>query len=106
MDEAYKLINETANFTSAGTSQLSVKTSKGVEQVSVENLSRLDEDFEHSDLGRLYSEFPENFAKIQKISFRDKHFYNCYFSSNEEMIILKFDEVGLLMGDDSSISNL
>jgi len=101
MDEAFDLINEAANFTSAGTSQLSVQTSKGIEQVSVENLSRLDADFEHSDLGRLYSEFPDNFAKIQKIGFRDKYFFNCYFSSNEEIIILKFNEFGTLMSDDS-----
>ena len=102
MDETFDLINEAANFTSAGTSQLSVKTNKGIEQVSVENLSRLDADFEHSDLGRLYSEFPDNFAKIQKISFREQHFFNCYFSSNEEMVLLKFNEFGILMSDDSS----
>jgi hypothetical protein len=102
MDETFDLINEAANFTSAGTSQLSVKTSKGIEQISVENLSQLDADFEHSDLGRLYSEFPDNFAKIQKVSFRDQHFFNCYFSSNDQMIILRFNELGILMSDDSS----
>lgn len=99
MNETFDLINDAANFTSAGTSQLSVKTPQGIEQVEVENLSELDSDFEHSDLGRLYSEFPDNFAKIQKIRFRDQFFFNCYFNTNDAMDILKFDESGTLMGE-------
>jgi hypothetical protein len=99
MNETFDLINDAANFTSAGTSQLLVKTSEGIEQVEVENLSELDSDYEHTDLGRLYSEFPENFAKIQKITFRDQLFFNCYFSTNDAMDILKFDQKGMLIGD-------
>jgi len=45
---------------------LSVKTSSGIEQASVENLSELDSDYDHTDLGRLFKESPENFAKMQK----------------------------------------
>ncbi|MBZ9651028.1 hypothetical protein [Psychroflexus montanilacus] len=102
MKETFDLINDAANFTSAGTSQLSVNTPEGIEQVEVENLSELDSDYEHSDLGRLYSEFPENFAKIQKISFRDQYFFNCYFSTNDDMDILKFDKDGTLVGETNS----
>lgn len=99
MDETFDLINDAANFTSAGTSQLSVNNSEGIEKIEIENLSNLDSEYEHSDLGRLYADFQENFAKIQKITFRDRFFFNCYFSTHDSMDILKFDEKGTLMGE-------
>lgn len=99
MDETFDLINEVANYTSAGTSQLSVSTSTGIEQVGVENLSGIDSDIKLTDLGQLYSEFPDKFAKIQRISFRESHFYNCFFSADEDITILRFDSNGTLMSD-------
>jgi len=97
MEETIEIIYESANFTSAGTSQLSVKTSSGIEQASVENLSELDSDYDHTDLGRLFKESPENFAKIQKIIFRNQFFFSCFFSSGDVMNNLKFDAKGTLM---------
>jgi hypothetical protein len=97
MEETIEIIYGSANFTSAGTSQLSVKTSSGIEHASVENLSELDSDYDHSDLGRLYKESPENFANIQKITFRCQFFFSCCFSSGDVMNKLKFDAEGTLM---------
>ena len=97
MEESIEIIYESANFTSAGTSQLYVRTSSGIEQASVENLSELDSDYDHTDLGRLFKESPENFAKIQKVIFRDQFFFSCCFSSGDVMNTLKFDAKGTLM---------
>jgi hypothetical protein len=97
MEETIEIIYGSANFTSAGTSQLSVKTSSGIEHASVENLSELDSDYDHSDLGRLYKESPENFANIQKITFRCQFFFSCCFSSGDVMNKLKFDAEGALI---------
>jgi hypothetical protein len=97
MEETIEIIYQSANFTSAGTSQLSVKTSSGIEQASVENLSELDSDYDHTDLGRLFKESPENFAKIQKIIFRNQFFFSCYFSSGDVINKLKFNAEGTLM---------
>lgn len=101
MNETFDIINDYANYTSAGTSQLSVNTSEGVEQIEVENLSRLDSDLKNTDLGRLYRQTPESFAKIQKITFRNKEFYNCYLSTNTGMTISKFDAEGALINEDA-----
>lgn len=102
MNDKFDLIDDVANFTSAGTSQLSVNTSQGLIFVEVENLSELDSNFKNTDLGRLYVEYPENFVKIQKIRFRDQLYYNCYFSNNTEISILKFDDNGTLIDEKRS----
>lgn len=97
MDETFDLIDEAANFTSAGTSQLSINTSQGLEHVEIENISELDSDLKSTDLGNLYTEFQENFIKIQKIRFRDQLYFNCYFSNNDIVSILRFDSDGSLL---------
>ncbi|MFD0933052.1 hypothetical protein ACFQ0R_10635 [Psychroflexus salinarum] len=99
MKETFDLIDEVANFTSAGTSQLSVNTAEGLEPLEIENLSELDSDYKYTDLGQLYADFPDNFAKIQKINFRGQFFFNCYFISNSNMDILKFDKNGTFIGE-------
>lgn len=97
MEKTFDLIDDAANFTSAGTSQLTVNTSQGLEYIEIENLSELDSDFKSTDIGKLYAEFPENFIKIQKIRFRQELYFYCYFSNNAEVSILKFDSEGKLM---------
>lgn len=99
MEETLNFIEDVANFTSAGTSRLSIHTSKGVEQVEIENLSRLDSDYKTTELGRLYEEYPEAFVKIQKVTFRDQYFFNCYFYNDEKIDILKFNSEGELISD-------
>ncbi|SDG55687.1 hypothetical protein [Psychroflexus sediminis] len=99
MSKTLGLIEDVANFTSAGTSQITVNTSKGLEQVEIENIAQLDSDYKDSDLGRLYAEFPDNFIKIQKIRFRDQLFFNCYFNSDANLSILKFDDEGALLDE-------
>ena len=99
MEDSFDIIDNGINFTSAGTTHLSVKTSKGIEEVSIENISRLENYYKDTDLGRLYTEFPDHFAKIQKVTFRVQYFFNCYFYSNDEMKILKFDSEGKLSAD-------
>lgn len=102
MDETFDIIDDLANFTSAGTSQITVNTSKGLEYIEVENLSELDSDFKNTDLGKLYIESPENFMKIQKIRFRNQLYFNCYFCNNTEITILKFDGEGKLVEEKHS----
>ena len=43
MNDAMNLINDNANFTSAGTSESTILTPKGIEHVGVENLSKIDD---------------------------------------------------------------
>lgn len=102
MDRTFNLIDDFANFTSAGTSQLIVNTSEGLEQIEIENLSKLDSDFDHTELGRLYAEFPENFIKIQKIRFKNQSYFLCYFSSDSEIRIIKFNNEGKLLEEKQS----
>ena len=94
MNDAINLINENANFTSAGTSQLSIHTPNGVEQVEVENLSKIDDYYKTTDLGRLYNDYTEQLIKIQKISFSNYNFFICYLSQSEGIDVLKFDNEG------------
>lgn len=99
MKENFDLIEDVANFTSAGTSQLFLNTPEGVEQVEVENISHLDFDYKNTDLGRLYAESSENIIKIQKVNFQNNSFFNCYFNSDDAIDILKFDENGTRIND-------
>ena len=94
MDDAINLINENANFTSAGTSQVSIHTSNSVEQVGVENLSRIDDYYKNTDLGRLYDDHTDQLIKVQKISFNNHYFFICYLSQSEGVDVLKFDNEG------------
>ena len=101
MIESVNFMNDVANFTSAGTSQLFVNTEEGLEKVEVENITVMESDFEHSDMGRLYTEFPEQFNKIQKIYFRNQNYYVCHFLKDDEVQVLKFDELGNHLQDNS-----
>lgn len=96
MDEVFEYIDEEANFTSAGTSHITLNTSRGLEKIEIENIAKLDSDYKDSDLGKLYAEFTESFIKIQKIKFRDKSSFNCYFNTSVKVSILRFDIEGVL----------
>lgn len=98
MDEFFDFINNAKNCTSAGTSQLSIFTDKGVKEVGIENLSKIDSDIHSTELGKLYKGFPEKFTKIQKITLKDhQFFYNCYFNSGEDIKILRFNSKGFFI---------
>ncbi|NEV93315.1 hypothetical protein G3567_04010 [Psychroflexus sp. YR1-1] len=99
MNETFDITEDLANFTSAGTSHLTLNTSRGLEEVEIENITQLDSDYKTSDLGQLYADFPDNFIKIQKITFRNQTFFNCYFTTEERVSILKFDSEGELLGE-------
>lgn len=99
MDEALDWINVSANITSAGTSQLTVNTSEGLEQIEIENLSELDSELEHTDLGKLYDKSRDDFIKMQQIRFRNQVYFYCYFNNDVEISILKFDSNGKHLKD-------
>ncbi|WP_127844112.1 hypothetical protein [Psychroflexus aestuariivivens] len=94
MNEGYDML-DLPNFTSAGTSQMQIQIER--ESISIENIELIDNDFEESDIGRLYFAKPEQFIKIQKISKGETFVFYCILDNDGKIDRLKFDHQGMLI---------
>lgn len=94
MSEEYDMM-DLPNYTSAGTSQMNIQVKS--ESISIENIELIDNDFDHSDLGRLFYSKPEQFIKIQKVTKGKSFIFFCILDNQGEISRMKFDHKGMII---------